>query len=165
MQVISFWLYIYAIKKYINRWQLNKSNKIQCFLMFWSQNEIEIMQIDHRLEEDKGSVENTTLDVDVYAQSFTGYAKFHRLVYIADHCPSHRMEALKIAIEHATTLQDVATYQWLHKKLTNENYALPDVAQRIPPYDPTWVQEITEKDVIKLADLRNDLKRTINQTR
>ena len=81
------------------------------------------MQIDARLppeynenqEEEIYSVENPTLDIYVYAQSYTGLARLHRLIYIADHCPSLRMEALKMAIVYVTTTYDVTMYQLLYQ--------------------------------------------------
>lgn len=145
------------------------------FLLCSQQNDVEPMQVDPRLppeynenqEEEIYSVENPTLDVDVYAQSYTGLARLHRLIYIADHCPSLRMEALKMAIVYVTTTYDVTMYQLLHKKVANLNVngngGLPDVAaqsnvQDMPPYDPIWVETRTKKAALKLEKLDNDLK-------
>ncbi|XP_037043961.1 COP9 signalosome complex subunit 1b [Bradysia coprophila] len=139
------------------------------------QNDIEPMQVDPRLppeynenqEEEIYSVENPTLDIEVYAQSYTGLARLHRLIYIADHCPSLRMEALKMAIVYVTSTYDVTMYQLLHKKVANLNVngngGLPDVAaqsnvQDMPPYDPIWVETRTKKAALKLEKLDNDLK-------
>lgn len=148
---------------------------IQTFSAFFPTQDVEPMQVDPRLppeynenqEEEIYSVENPTLDIDVYAQSYTGLARLHRLTYIADHCPSLRMEALKMAIVYVTTTYDVTMYQLLHKKVANLNVngngGLPDVAaqsnvQDMPSYDPNWVETRTKKAALKLEKLDNDLK-------
>lgn len=81
-------------------------------------------------EEDMYIVENPTIDLEVYANQYTGLAKLHRLIYIADHCSALRLEALKMAINYVTTTYNVTLYQHLHKKLADMSggSTLPDVA-------------------------------------
>lgn len=64
-------------------------------------------------------VENPTLDLETYAASYTGLAKLHRLIFIANHCPTLRLEALKLAINYVTQTYNVNLYQHLHKKLAD----------------------------------------------
>lgn len=119
-------------------------------------------------EEETYTVDNPTLDIEVYANSYTGLARLYRLIYIADHCPTLRLEALKMAIIYVTTTYNVALYQALHKKVTNFNSStgggqLPDVAvqstvQDIPPYDTIWIETKNKKAALKLEKLDNDLK-------
>merc|ERR1712096_407235 len=45
-----------------------------------------------------GIVENPSLDLEAYANAYTGLAKLYRLQFISDHCPCYRVEALKLAI-------------------------------------------------------------------
>lgn len=40
-----------------------------------------------------------------------------RLMYIADHCPSLKIDALKMAISAVQETYNVALYQQLHRKL------------------------------------------------
>lgn len=136
------------------------------------QNPVEPMQVDippednENNEEETYTVDNPTLDIEVYANSYTGLARLYRLIYISDHCPSLRLEALKMAITYVTTTYNVTLYQNLHKRVSNLNAAsaqLPDIAvqstsQDIPPFDPIWIETKNKKAALKLEKLDNDLK-------
>lgn len=147
------------------------------------QNPVEPMQIDlppednENNEEESYIVENPTLDLDFYANSYTGLARLYRLIYIADHCPSYRLEALKMAINYVMTTYNITMYQTLHKKVvqvSSSTGTLPDVAaiaaaaagnsasqsllQDIPPFDATWIELKSKKAAHKLEKLDNDLK-------
>jgi hypothetical protein len=56
-------------------------------------------------------------DLEAYGSSYIGLARLYRLMYIADHCPVLRVEALKMAISYVMCTYNVALYQQLHKKL------------------------------------------------
>lgn len=62
-------------------------------------------------------MENPTLDLEVYAQSCTGLARIYRLIYVADVCPTLRIEALKLALSYIMETYNVSMYQLLHRKL------------------------------------------------
>jgi COP9 signalosome complex subunit 1 len=124
-------------------------------------------------EEENYMVEEPTLDLESYANSYTGLAKLYRLLFIADHCPSLRLEAIKMAIHYVMSqTYNVNMYQQLHKKLADLNPsnpaqapALPDVAAGsasnsldVPSYDSQWVEQKTKKAALKLEKLDNDLK-------
>lgn len=89
------------------------------------QNAIEPMQVDPQIEDNENNeeqqliVENPTLDLEVYANSYTGLAKLYRLIFVSDVCPTLRLEALKMAINYVTTTYNVQLYQLLHKKLND----------------------------------------------
>jgi len=68
-------------------------------------------------EEEPHTVENPTLDLESYANSYSGLARLNRLKYIADHCPSLRVEALKMALAYVMKTYNVSLYQQLHKAL------------------------------------------------
>lgn len=133
-------------------------------------NAVEPMQVDappednDNTEEDPYLVENPTLDLEVYANSYTGLARLNRLTYIADHCPTLRIEALKMAISYVMNTYNVNLYQQLHKKLQQAvgNVSVPDVAgscpQDIPVFDPLWVENKSKKAALKLEKLDSDLK-------
>lgn len=76
-------------------------------------------------EEDMYIVENPTLDLEAYANSYEGLARCFRLMYIADHCPLLRVDALKMAIAHVMTTLNTTLYQQLHKKLIDLQPAPP----------------------------------------
>ncbi|XP_026480669.1 COP9 signalosome complex subunit 1-like isoform X2 [Ctenocephalides felis] len=134
------------------------------------QNAVEPMQIDAPPEDNENNeeetyiVENPTLDLDAYASSYTGLARLHRLIYIADHCPSLRQEALKMALMYVMTTYNINLYQHLHKKLAETaGPNLPDLAaqsasQDIPILDIQWVETKGKKAALKLEKLDTDLK-------
>ncbi|KAL3285246.1 hypothetical protein HHI36_019356 [Cryptolaemus montrouzieri] len=136
-----------------------------------AQNAIEPMQVDappednDNNEEETYIVENPSLDLEVYANSFTGLAKLYRLSFIVDHCPSMRLEALKMAISYVMTTYNVNLYQILHQKLAEltSSMCVPDVAvtstsQDIPVIDNMWMETRSKKAALKLEKLDNDLK-------
>ena len=157
------------------------------FLCFFQA--VEPMQVDAQPEDNENNeedlyiVENPTLDLESYANSYSGLAKLYRLMYIADHCPVLRLESLKMAINYITTTYNVQLYQRLHKKLAdlstggnnavNNNGAgpaggpgLPDIAAQsnahsdssTPSFDAGWVESRSKKAALKLEKLDNDLK-------
>lgn len=123
-------------------------------------------------EEENYTVEEPTLDLENYANSYSGLARLYRLIFIADHCPTLRLEAIKMAIHYVMAqTYNVNMYQQLHKKLADLNTnapqpsLLPDVASQssgnsldVPAYDSVWVEQKTKKAALKLEKLDNDLK-------
>lgn len=101
------------------------------------QNAIEPMQVDaqpedvENNEEDNYIVENSTLDLEAYANSYEGLARCFRLIYIAEHCPSLRVDALKMAIAHVMTTLNTTIYQQLHKKLADLHPPPPPVTASV----------------------------------
>lgn len=116
-------------------------------------------------EEETYVVENPTIDLEVYSNSYTGVAKLFRLIYIMNHCPSLRLEALKMAISYVMTTYNVNLYQMFHQKLAEitTGSSLPDVAvqstsQDVPAIDTMWMETRSKKAALKLEKLDNDLK-------
>ena len=63
------------------------------------------------------NVENPTIDLETYAQGYSGLARLYRLRFIAHHCPSLRVEALRLAIAYVMTTHNTALFNELQKKL------------------------------------------------
>ncbi|XP_012259039.1 COP9 signalosome complex subunit 1 isoform X1 [Athalia rosae] len=139
--------------------------------VLFQQNAMEPMQVDaptednDNTEEEPYIVENPSLDLEVYANSYTGLAKLYRLIYIADHCPTLRVEALKMAIAYVMTTYNTGVYQTLHKKLQEAvgTPGLPDIAaqstsQDIPTIQHMWLESRTKKAALKLEKFDTDLK-------
>lgn len=134
------------------------------------QSSVEPMQVDAQPEENDNTeeepyvVENTTLDLEAYASSYTGLAKLYRLIYIADHCLALRIESLKMALTFVQTTYNVNMYQQIHRKLQEAAGLsnLPDVTggacNNIPPLDTQWVENKSKKAALKLEKLDTDLK-------
>lgn len=116
-------------------------------------------------EEETYIVDNPSLDLEVYSNSYSGLAKLYRLYHIIIHCPSLRLEALKMAISYVMTTFNVNLYQILHQKLAEvtSGSSLPDVAvqsssQDVPTIDTMWMETRSKKAALKLEKLDNDLK-------
>ncbi|GAB6021371.1 cop9 signalosome complex subunit [Chamberlinius hualienensis] len=131
---------------------------------------VEPMQVDAPPEENENTedepyiVENTSLDLEAYSNCYVGLAKLYRLLYIADHCPSLRIEALKIALTYVQSSFNVSMYQLIHRKLLDSGISpnLPDVTgstgNGIPPLDAVWIETRSKKAALKLEKLDTDLK-------
>lgn len=138
---------------------------------------MEPMQVDappednDNTEEESYVVENPSLDLEAYAGSYAGLARLYRLAYVAEHCPSLRIDALKMALGYVTGTYNVALYQQLHQRLAealgssgSNASGLPDVAQQstssqdLPSLDPLWIETRSKKSALKLEKLDNDLK-------
>lgn len=134
------------------------------------QSSVEPMQVDappddnDTSEEEIYVVENPTLDLEAYANSYTGLAKLYRLVYISDHCPSLRIESLKTALAYVQKTYNVGMYQQIHRKLMDAagNSNLPDVTggvnATVLPLDTQWIEAKSKKAALKLEKLDTDLK-------
>ena len=116
-------------------------------------------------EEETYIVENPSLDLEVYANSYVGLAKLYRLLYIIEHCPSLKLEALKMSISYVMTTYNVNMYKLLHQKLAEylSTQCVPDVAaqstsQDVPLIDSSWIETKFKKAALKLEKLDNDLK-------
>lgn len=140
-------------------------------------NDQERMDVDEDNENDGEEthliVENPSIDLEALASSYKGLAKLFRLIFIADVCPSLRMEALKMALNYVMGTFNVPLYQHIHKKLADihanssgGNQMLPDIAavsanvtsSDIPPFDPIWVESKNKTAAVKLEKLDSDLK-------
>lgn len=105
-------------------------------------------------------VENATLDLDAYASSYSGPIKIQRLMFIADHCDSLRIEALKLALSHIKeSTYNVQMYSSTYSKLAE---ALKMSGQNpesvIGPLDTSWIEQRSKKGQLKLEKLDTDLK-------
>ncbi|XP_069397985.1 COP9 signalosome complex subunit 1 isoform X2 [Ovis canadensis] len=94
-----------------------------CTLLY--EGAVEPMQIDVDPQEDPQNapdvnyvVENPTLDLEQYAASYSGLMRIERLQFIADHCPSLRVEALKMALSFVQRTFNVDMYEEIHRKLS-----------------------------------------------
>lgn len=56
-------------------------------------------------------------DLEQYAAQYSGLAKLNRLLFIADHCPMLRVEALRMALAYVMNTYNTSLYQQIHRKL------------------------------------------------
>nr|XP_039332570.1 COP9 signalosome complex subunit 1 isoform X6 [Saimiri boliviensis boliviensis] len=130
------------------------------------------MQIDVDPQEDPQNapdvnyvVENPTLDLEQYAASYSGLMRIERLQFIADHCPTLRVEALKMALSFVQRTFNVDMYEEIHRKLSeatrelqNAPDAIPESGVEPPTLDTAWVEATRKKALLKLEKLDTDLK-------
>lgn len=132
---------------------------------------IDPMQVDPPPEENDNNEEESyevdidSFDLEAYANNYTGLARIYRLMYIANHCPKLRSDALRLSISHVTTTMNVNLYQVLHQKLQQcHGNVLPDVTGAnpadtgFPIFNSSWVEATTQKSAMKLEKLDGDLK-------
>ncbi|XP_076809107.1 COP9 signalosome complex subunit 1-like isoform X2 [Clavelina lepadiformis] len=136
---------------------------------------IEPMQIDAEPEEENlldphqadnnFIVEHPTLDLDTYASSYTGFMRIERLMYVAAHAPSLRVDALRMATTYVKKTLNVAYYQEVHNKLIeairSSDPNLPDVAgavNQLPSLDSHWMEHTSKHAGTLLEKLDIDLK-------
>jgi len=74
-------------------------------------------------------VDNPTLDLDTYAASYSNLGRLYRLQFVANHCPSLRVEALKLAIQHCSNTHNVTLYGELQKSMVAITGAASELAQ------------------------------------
>ncbi|KAJ8318074.1 hypothetical protein KUTeg_003165 [Tegillarca granosa] len=135
------------------------------------QGAVEPMQVDvppeenDNVEEDNYLVENTSLDIDQYASQYSGLAKLYRLLYIANHCPSLKIEALRMGLSYAMTTFNTNLYQQIHRQLqdaVSSSSSLPDAVagavHNVPGLDTQWIETTSKKAALKLEKLDTDLK-------
>ncbi|XP_022089317.1 COP9 signalosome complex subunit 1-like isoform X2 [Acanthaster planci] len=140
-------------------------------IQIFGQGPVEAMQVDMQPEGSDSPeeltymVDNPTLDLDGYASSYTGLAKINRLLFVAAHCPSLKIEAFRIALSYTQSTYNTSMYQNIQRKLTeavSSTSILPDavagVVHNVPPFDTQWVETTNKKAALKLEKLDTDLK-------
>lgn len=105
-------------------------------------------------------VENATLDLECYAGNYTGITKIQRLMFVADHCMSLRVDALKMAINYVKdNTFNVALYSQIYTRLSEalkQQGLNPENV--IGPLDHAWVENRSKKGATTLEKLDTDLK-------
>ena len=63
-------------------------------------------------------INNSSIDLDTYITGFTGLMRINRLVFLAEHCPTLRVEALRLALNYVMETYNTQLYILIHKQLT-----------------------------------------------
>ncbi|CAK9300018.1 unnamed protein product [Gordionus sp. m RMFG-2023] len=155
--------------------------------MFPDEGSVEPLQMDeNRMEEEQSNVEislnenpliieDSHLDLEMYTSYYRGIARLQRLLYVADHCKSLELEALKMIVEYimgsgADTTLYLQCYERIAKCLLTEFGNANQSGMReyqenilyqnagIPPLDREWVENVSKKAALKLEKLDTDLK-------
>lgn len=64
-------------------------------------------------------VNNSSIDLETYSSGFTGLMRINRLVFLAEHCPPLRIEALKMALSYVMETFNTQYYSIIHKQLAD----------------------------------------------
>ncbi|XP_070579826.1 COP9 signalosome complex subunit 1-like isoform X4 [Ptychodera flava] len=130
----------------------------------------EPMQVDQPEDNENSlepsyTVDNPTLDLEAYAAQYSGLAKINRLLFMASHCPSYRIEGLKMALAYTQTTFNTQMYEHIHRRLQEaaaSSSALPDaiagLVHSVPGLDTQWIETTKKKAAMKLEKLDTDLK-------
>lgn len=100
-------------------------------------------------------INNSSIDLDMYVSGYTGLMRIYRLIFLAEHCPTLRIDALKLALNYIMETHNTQMYNSVHKQLTD---AANKSSVSIPIYDSNWVETTNKKGAMKLEKLDTDLK-------
>ena len=109
-------------------------------------------------------VENSSIDVEQYAQSYHGWNKMLRLLFIAEHSQTLKVEALRIVLnyvkEHTynTTMYTKVYFtlqQALEKQLQGKEKSVENLIGQL---DHQWIEQRNKRAQMKLEKLDTDLK-------
>lgn len=105
-------------------------------------------------------VENPTIDLEAYSNSYVGLAKIFRLLFIADHCIPLRIESLRMALNYVKeNTFNTSMYSQIYNKLSEAFKANGmSIEATIGPSDAQWIEQRSKKAALKLEKLDTDLK-------
>ncbi len=64
-------------------------------------------------------INNASIDLDMYISGFTGLMRINRLVFLAEHCPSIRIDALRLALNYVMETFNTQLYSSIYKQYTD----------------------------------------------
>jgi COP9 signalosome complex subunit 1 len=107
-------------------------------------------------------INNSTVDIEFYISGFTGLMRINRLLFLAEHCPPLRIEALRLGLNYIMERFDTQLYSTTYKQLADAYSKLSaqqqQQLQQIPAFDSNWVEATNKKAALKLEKLDSDLK-------
>lgn len=106
------------------------------------------------------NVDSAPFEVESYISQFSGHAKYGRLMYIAEHCPTLQIDALEQAMKYIKeSTFNINAYTSIQNKLVSALMANGQSA-RIDQYpvDAAWIEEKSKMSQIYFEKLDTDLK-------
>ncbi len=64
-------------------------------------------------------INNSSIDLDLYTSGYVGYMRIARLIFVAEHCPPLRIDALKLALSYVLETYNTNLYSIIHKQLAD----------------------------------------------
>lgn len=115
-----------------------------------------------QVEEPQLVVNNPTLDLETYSTSYKGLGKLQRLLFIAKHCPTYAVDALKLAATVIRGTHNTDMYREimmkLVQKLTQEDWDNGTTPGQYPDIDQQWIENTLKRTQMKFEKLDQDLK-------
>ncbi|KRY52448.1 COP9 signalosome complex subunit 1 [Trichinella britovi] len=99
-------------------------------------------------------------DLEEYIKMYSGYAELHRLLFIANRCPSLRAQALLLALQKVKLTSNYHLYSVIHGKLTElskKRSFMGETAITVPPFDADWFEVQKRKAKAKFEKLDQEL--------
>ena len=91
----------------------------------------------------------STLDLDTYLSNYTGVTRIKRLAFIASVSPTHRADALRMAVSEVKRTTNTG--------LLHELVSLSGAGDEAIPRDDAWIEQVDRKASQKLDKLEADL--------
>jgi COP9 signalosome complex subunit 1 len=74
-------------------------------------------------------INNSSIDLDLYTSGYVGYMRIARLLFLAEHCPPLKIDALKLALSFVVETYNTNLYTIIHKQLSEtfhrQQFSLP----------------------------------------
>ena len=114
------------------------------------------------------TVENSSIDIEAYAQNYSGWNKILRLMFIADHSSSLKVDALKIVLNYIKentyntplyTKVYFSLQQAIERQLATAGGQTNGSAESLAgALDQQWIELMNKRAQVKLEKLDTDLK-------
>ena len=63
-------------------------------------------------------INNSSIDLDLYTSGYGGFMRIARLMYLAEHCPPLKVDALKLSLSFVVETYNTNLYTIIHKQLS-----------------------------------------------
>lgn len=64
-------------------------------------------------------INNSSIDLDLYTSGYVGFMRIARLMFLAEHCPPLRIDALRLALSYVQETYNTSLYSTIHKQLAD----------------------------------------------
>ncbi len=109
-------------------------------------------------------VQYCSIDLDAYATQYQELFRVNRLIFIAEHCPSVRKDALVLALQSIESTNNVDMYKKVHSMLSESGSAqnAHDINgssdRTIPSMDKQWIETASRNASTRFEKLDSDLR-------
>ncbi|CAF2671394.1 unnamed protein product [Rotaria sp. Silwood2] len=97
-------------------------------------------------------ISSTNFELETITSSYTGLVRIYRLLYVADHCPTLRNDALLTSFKYIQETHFISLYKQILDEIKKQNIPLPN------DFDATWYERTQRSYAHKLEKLDTDLR-------